>query len=295
MSNTAVHSNAFRKFCGTIVAAFFHFRASLPLYFLKLLPHLIFNPLVTHQVMKDSMKRLHTPLISVVIPSCTADVELRRCVDSVRVVCPDRRKCEVIVVLPTTEVDKARSLLPDESLVAERKPSIYGAMNDGVAASSGEYLYFLGKDDIVLPSFDTALKLLESKSPSCLFFDVFWGTSGIVSGYPSRLRIIRRNICHQGIIYSRKALLIHGYHYGPYLRKMLVQADHLLNIRLLWDRSHSFQFEYINLPLVWYSNTGFSSKNQDATFQKLHPLILKRYVGKWAMYILIIYRKIKYF
>jgi glycosyltransferase involved in cell wall biosynthesis len=192
-------------------------------------------------------------------------------------------------VLPVSEIDKASLLLPDEYVITEQKTGIYSAMNHGVSASSGHYLYFLGKDDIVLPRFSEALDLLESKSPDSLFFDVFWGVKGLVRGNPSRWRILLGNICHQGIIYSRQVLLIHG----PYLTKMHVKADHLLNIRVLWDRVHSFQVEYISLPLVWYSSTGFSSVNTDSTFWYLYPLILKKYVGKWATCLLIAYRKLK--
>ncbi|BAZ90490.1 glycosyltransferase [Cylindrospermopsis raciborskii] len=229
------------------------------------------------------------PLISIIIPAREADIELRRCIDSVRIACPDHGKCQVIVVLPVTEIDKASLLLPEEYVITERKPGIYSAMNNGVSASSGRYLYFLGKDDIVLPRFSEALDLLESKSPDSLFFDVFWGVKGLVRGNPSRWRIILENICHQGIIYSREVLLIHG----PYLTKMHVKADHLLNIRLLWDRVYSFQVEYMSLPLVWYSGTGFSSVNTDSSFWHLYPLILQKYVGKWAACLLIAYRKLR--
>jgi glycosyltransferase involved in cell wall biosynthesis len=229
-------------------------------------------------------------LISIIIPAREADVELRRCIDSVRVACPDHQKCQIIVVLPASEIDKAIILLPEEDIITERKPGIYGAMNTGVVASLGRYLYFLGKDDIVLPRFSQALELLELESPDSLFFDVFWGVKGVVSGKPSRWRILLKNICHQGIIYSREILLTHG----PYLARMCVQADHLLNIRLLWNSSQSLRIEYMRLPLAWYSDTGFSTVNAcDPTFWRLYPLILQKYVGKWAACLVIIYRKLR--
>lgn len=230
------------------------------------------------------------PLLSVIIPAFTVDIELRRCVDSVRIACPDAQRCEIIVVLPARELKRIDRLSIGECFIAEKHPSIYGAMNSGVTASTGRFLYFLGKDDIVLPRFREALNALETDSPSALFFDVLWGTAGILSSRPSRWKIIKRNLCHQGVIYSRDAIC----KFGPYVRRMRVQADHLLNIQLLWDSEQARRFKYLPLPLAWYSDAGFSSQDaRDPTFWRLYPLILEKYVGKWAACLLSIHRKLR--
>ncbi len=162
-------------------------------------------------------------------------------------------------------------------------------MNDGVAASTGRYLYFLGKDDIVLPGFGEALRQIDRQRPAALFFDVYWGGRGVYSGRPSRWRLLVRNLCHQGIVYSREAFRRHG----PYQRRMRVQADHLLNIRLLWDRSTAGQIAYIARALVWYSGTGFSATSRDPLFWRLYPLIMRRYVGAWAACLLVVSRRLR--
>lgn len=192
--------------------------------------------------------------------------------------------------MPRRELEKARALLPAERLVAESHPSIYGAMNDGVAASMGSYLYFLGKDDVVLPPFGEMLTMLEMHQPSAVFFDVYWGTRGIYSGRPSRWRILVRNLCHQGVVYSRDVLRRHG----PYLRRMRVQADHLLNIRLLWDRDFAPRIRFLRRPLAWYSGAGFSVQTAcDPVFWRLYPATMRRYVGPWAACLLTISRKLR--
>jgi len=238
----------------------------------------------------DSVSQAAAPLVSVVIPTLVADLELRRCVDSVRLVCPQAATCEVVIVAPPGQVQAILALLPGETVIAERRPSIYGAMNDGVAASHGEYLYFLGKDDIVLPSFARMLQVLGTERPGAIFGDVYWGASGIYPGRPSRWRVLVRNFCHQGIVYSRDAFRRHG----PYNRKMRVQADHLLNIRLLWDRGRSGRILYFPQPLAWYSGAGFSiHQARDPVFWKLYPTIMKRFVGGWARLLLVSTRKLR--
>jgi hypothetical protein len=162
-------------------------------------------------------------------------------------------------------------------------------MNEGANASHADYLYFLGKDDIVLPTLRNAMTLLESDRPFVLTCDVYWGSRGKYRGVPSRMRVLARNLCHQGVIYSRAAYDKHG----PYLRKMRVQADHLLNIKILWDRENSSRVQYFDKPLAWYSGDGFSLHNRDPVFWRLYPSVLRRFVGGWAACLLTLYRSLR--
>jgi glycosyltransferase involved in cell wall biosynthesis len=230
------------------------------------------------------------PLLSIIIPSLDADIELRRCVDSIRLACASRDDWEILVVCPQRRVEAVRTLLPSVMVVAETRGSIYGAMNDGVDQSLGRYLYFIGKDDIVFPQFAQALEVLTKSSPSALFFDVYWGTRGIYSGVPSRWRVLARNVCHQGVVYSREVMERHG----PYVRKMRLQADHLLNIRLLWDEEVARSVRYLPLPLVWYSGAGYSVQMvRDPVFWRLYPTIMRRNVGAWAACLLQLSRVVR--
>lgn len=231
-----------------------------------------------------------SPLLSVIIPALEADLELRRSVDCVRLACGNDGRTEIVVVMPKHRVEDGRGLVPEGRIVAESRKGIYAAMNDGILASRGRYLYFLGKDDIVLPPFRQVLDALESRAPASLFFDVYWGVAGVYSGRPSRWRILVRNSCHQGIVYSREVLARHG----PYLRRMRVQADHLLNIRMLWDRSLYRNICYLRFPLVWYSGAGFSAQlARDPVFWRAYPTTLRRYVGRWAKLVLIASRRLR--
>ena len=74
---------------------------------------------------------------------------------------------------------------------------------------------------------------------------------------------------------------------------MRVQADHLLNIKLLWDRAAGPRIRYLDQPLAWYSGDGFSTQHRDPTFWRLYPTIMRRYVGTWAMCLLNGYRTLR--
>lgn len=229
------------------------------------------------------------PFLSVVLPAVTADRELRRCLDSVRMVFPDRDECEIVLVVPATQLAAAADLCPGERVIAESRRGVYGAMNEGVAASRGRYLYFIGKDDVLLPSARDAVQVLRERAPYVLFADVYWGERGIRRGRTSRVEILRANVCHQGIFYSREAVLGNG----PYVRRLRTQADHLLNIRVLWNRAARGRVRYLALPVAWYAATGLSYTVRDVVFHKVHPAIIGRYLGPVAGYLWRVYKKIR--
>lgn len=224
------------------------------------------------------------PLLTIIIPAIQVDLELRRCIDSARLACgDDPRRCEIVLVTPPHLVTEARvSVQGVDKVVAETRRGIYAAMNDGITASQGRYLFFLGKDDIVLAPFGNMMDALDRTAGAAAFCDVYWGKEGVYSGKPSKWQVLRRNFCHQGIVYSREFIEFNG----PYLRRMRVQADHLLNIRLLWDRRFSPSVRYFPGARVWYAAEGFSSVARDPLFRRLYPTILKRYVSPLAAMLL---------
>jgi glycosyltransferase involved in cell wall biosynthesis len=221
---------------------------------------------------------LAAPVLSVIVPAVQVDLELRRCLDSVRLALPDANQCEIVLVLPARHLEAAAQAFPDVRVLAESRSGVYAAMNDGVTASTGRYLYFLGKDDILLPSASEVVRLLISEAPAIVFADVYWGTDGVHSTRSSRWAILNRNVCHQGIVYSREAVLRHG----PYVRRFRVRADQLLNIRVLWDVSLRARSRYVKLPLAWFAASGLSFTTPDRNFYRVQATIIRRYLGPMA-------------
>jgi glycosyltransferase involved in cell wall biosynthesis len=229
------------------------------------------------------------PFLSIVIPVLEPDAELDRCLHCILGAFIGARTPEVVVVTPPRFIAQIERVFAWVRVCAETRKGIYGAMNDGARASRGQYVYFLGKDDIVLPGLREAVTLLERDRPFALFCDVYWGSRGLSRGTPSRLGLLAGNLCHQGILYSRQAFERHG----PYVRRMRVQADHLLNIKILWDRESGSRVQYLDAPVAWYSGDGFSEINRDPVFWRLYPNVLHRYVGAWAACLLNLYRRLR--
>lgn len=232
---------------------------------------------------------VESPWLSIIVPALAPDKELERCIASIELALFNGASFEIIIVVPRAAVADTQSRFPEAQVQADSRKGIYAAMNDGAKVSRGRYLYFIGKDDILLATAGEALALLVAQTPSALFCDVYWGDSGVYRGRPSRHLILGRNACHQGIIYSRDVFAKHG----PYLRRMTLQADHLLNLKLLWDKDLPPPL-YLPKPLAWYSGSGFSViKGSDPVFWRLYPTVMRRYVGRWAAGALISYRKLR--
>lgn len=230
------------------------------------------------------------PLISIVLPVLVPDVEFTRCMHAIAAAFEGISPPQVVVVCPEKYVADITAEFPWATICLESRRGIYAAMNDGINASQGRYLYFLGKDDIVLPAMRDAVATLAQESPSVLFCDVYWGDCGVRSGAPHRLRLLRNNICHQGIFYSREVLQRHG----PYMRKMRTLADYYLNLKIVWDRKAEKRLFYLPKPVAWYSVAGLSStQSTDPVFRRLYPAILRRYVGRWASCLLRLYRWVR--
>jgi glycosyltransferase involved in cell wall biosynthesis len=229
------------------------------------------------------------PWLSIIVPALAADKELGRCIASIELALASAASHEIVLIVPTTQVADAQRAFPSVSVHADTRKGIYAAMNDGARVSTGRYLYFIGKDDILLPTATDALAVLVEHQPTALFCDVYWGDRGTYSGKPSRLQLLGRNVCHQGIIYSRAMFEKHG----PYLSRMTLQADHLLNLKILWDRTMPKPL-YLKRPLAWYSGSGFSVvRGSDPVFWRLYPTVMRRYVGHWAAAALLTYRVLR--
>jgi glycosyltransferase involved in cell wall biosynthesis len=226
------------------------------------------------------------PLLSIIIPVLKPDDDLDECIASILRI-KNQLKIEIVIVCPAKFLKHITKIYPMVIVQQESRVGIYSAMNDGVSFSSGQYLYFMGQDDRLLAEFSTILPVLDNIKPFFLSANVYWGGVGVVTCAPSRINILYRNICHQGIVYSRNAFIL----FGPYLRAMRVQADHFMNLKIIWskmfDRNRCL---YINSTIAYYSGNGYSSVTRDNVFKRLYPLILKKYVGSWAMILIFIYR-----
>jgi glycosyltransferase involved in cell wall biosynthesis len=156
---------------------------------------------------------------------------------------------------------------------SESDKGIYDAMNKALSISTGNYIYFLGSDDILsdtntISSVANFIAQNRSEQQRAMFYgDIFNRSSNILKRQPrSIFSFAYLNICHQAIFYNREMLL----NMGGFDIRYKISADHVVNLKL-WN-SGSF---YMPIEICKYAGDGASSLNRDQLFaQERNSLIL---------------------
>ena len=146
--------------------------------------------------------------------------------------------------------------------VSEPDNGIYDAMNKGVKASKGEYLYFLNCADR-FPHPDTlenVVTCLASSSPDILCGNV-WEVHGeetyvYSSQISSEYELYHKTVCHQAIFTARHVFTVVG--------------DFNVNYRICSDREwllralkiYGCRLHYIDLPICIFDISGVSSRQR---------------------------------
>jgi glycosyltransferase involved in cell wall biosynthesis len=217
------------------------------------------------------------PLISIVIPSFNSAEVIATALTSV--VEQDYADFEVLI-MDGHSTDNTYDVVmhfqrSDKRIQWYSEPDngIYDAMNKGIRLSKGNWIYFLGADDSltdrgILNKVQAALK---EKNPQLLYGNVLFQPQMLVyDGKFDFPKLLRKNICHQGIFYSRNLFE----KIGDYNIKFRQHADWDLNLRIFQDRDTGIVF--IN-EIIANFTTGSTSAAHDIVFlqESLIPLWIK--------------------
>lgn len=144
-------------------------------------------------------------------------------------------------------------------LVSEPDQGIYDAMNKVSAIANGDWLIFLGCDDVLLNTLSNISEKMTDTN-SVYYGDVIFRSSGnIYGGKFSKHRLARMNFCHQAVFYP--ASVYKKYSYSLDYKWL---ADYAYNIKLAGIGIH---FVYIAEVVSIYNDKGRSSQG-DAEFEK---------------------------
>ena len=160
--------------------------------------------------------------------------------------------------------------------ISEPDNGIYDAMNKGIAAATGDYIYFIGADDILLRS---SIESLVSKiqNPGSIYYGnvVLEGCDAIYGGKFSKWKIIKQNIPHQALFYPAEIMKK-----NPYDLSYPAFADWDLNMKLYTQGN---KFEYLPIIISVFGNDGKSSSGDFVFEQNRKRIIRDRFgfLGLW--------------
>ena len=205
---------------------------------------------------------MNSPLISVITTTFNSGAKIAATVASV--LSQKKELYEFLVIDGGSTDGTLEHLCAQGSALrwfSEPDEGIYDAMNKGIRLTSGEFLYFLGAGDRLLPGVLEAVaaeirKLpgqAQTSRPTFLYGNVdLSDCNRPYDGRFNRFKLLRRNICHQAIFYQRSVFERLGF----YNTKYRLLADWEFNIRCFNDRG--IRKRYVALRVADYEGGGES-------------------------------------
>jgi glycosyltransferase involved in cell wall biosynthesis len=146
--------------------------------------------------------------------------------------------------------------------VSEPDKGIYDAMNKALTIAKGDWILFLGSDDILINCLEELSIIL--KNPSNIYYgDVYSKRKHkLYGGRFDFARLVVQNICQQSIFYPKEVFqdrnfdLIYEY-----------LADYHFN--MITYREAKFKFSYIPKLVAIYGDEGVSYQRTDIQFVKM--------------------------
>jgi len=161
--------------------------------------------------------------------------------------------------------------------ISEPDSGIYDAMNKGIRMAKGEWIYFLGADDIILNCLHKVVPYLRRKK-TIYYGDVFLPHKNkTYSGKFKWHTLISKNINHQSIFYPR--MVFDRYQYNE---RYSILADYDLNLRC-WGEGY-FKYRYIPLLIAVHNGDGVSHQQKDEAFIQDKPSKISIYFKRRIAY-----------
>ncbi len=220
--------------------------------------------------------------MSIIIPTFNSGGQLQECLDSIRI--QQFKNYEVLIIdgLSVDDtigiVEKNKFIIENLFYVSERDNGIYDAMNKGIEASKGEWIYFLGSDDMIADEnvLGEVFEVISKNMPDILYGNVRLGNSReIYGGEFGNERIFEMNIPHQAIFFRRRVFNV----VGMFDLEYKSNADWAHNF--LWFFNSSLRKIYLNLTIANYSETGLSSWYLDSVFKNRKELLYLKHAEKY--------------
>ncbi len=175
---------------------------------------------------------------------------------------------EVIVVNSDDSMDKEFWVhrYPFLSILDTPPEGVYPAFNAGISKARGQYVYFIGSDDILLPGMASLLAELShsKRQPHVAIGRIFDEAAGIVRPFPNPLGLIIKNWHHQGMLFRRD--VFDKYRFDC---RYPIQADHFLNLQL--SSNKHIKIKFFPQVLSFFSHGGISTTRIDWRFREDMP------------------------
>ncbi len=174
--------------------------------------------------------------------------------------------------------------------VSEHDNGIYDAMNKGLKAANGDWVYFLGADDVIFDNDVIANLARQFTDKNAIYFGnaVFKNANRLYDVDVSKWFLCIKNLSHQTLFYPKQV-----YKNKTYNLKYRLFSDHIYNISLFSEK----EYEFIHLPVtvaIYNDANGSSAEGTDPFYFDDLPIILWNNFGKkYAIYVYVRFKIFK--
>jgi glycosyltransferase involved in cell wall biosynthesis len=208
---------------------------------------------------------MNQPLISVVIVTYNAGTTLE---DTLNSIFEQTYPNIELVIIDGGSKDGTLKIIESHSskiayFISEKDNGVYDAMNKGITAAKGEWILFLGADDLLYTPHILAdiFSNTDHEQVDLLYGDVEFKSNRKKFGGEKEYRtLIERNLCHQSIFYKRSLFK----KLGNYNTRYAIAADHEMNLRVFHNASLVKQ--YIPVIVTLFNDDGMSNNTVDRYF-----------------------------
>lgn len=162
---------------------------------------------------------------------------------------------------------------------SEPDKGIYDAMNKGLNKANGEWLIFLGCDDLLLNVIHQVAPLMRDKK-TVYYGNAFFNKELLIyDGEFNGFKLSKKNICHQAIFYPKKI-----YKKREYDLQYKLLADYNYNIICYGDSS--LNFIYMPFLISVFNQYGSCNQNTDHSFLRdKYKIVSKNLSPVYSLYI----------
>lgn len=214
---------------------------------------------------------IKNPVFSIIIPTYNSQLTLENTLKSIAY--QTFKDFEVLVIDNQSydnTLDIASSYnkkIDNLRVYSQADNGIYYAMNFGVELAAGDWIFFLGSDDIfynynTLETLSTTIA--NTNKPQVIYGNVFFQPYNRVFDFEfNYFKITKTNICHQAIFFKKEVFK----HVGKFNTKYKILADWDHNMR--WFFSNKITHIYTNQIIANFAAGGHSSKHKDTVFENV--------------------------
>jgi len=216
---------------------------------------------------------------SIIIPTYNSEATIQAALTSVKI---QKFSNFEVLIIDGKSSDKTVELSNQFRLeglkltcISEPDHGIYDAMNKGIAAAKGEYLYFLGSDDTLFNEnvLQQVADSINRQPTDFIYGNVLMSKSGQrYDGAFTFAKLLTKNISHQAIFYKRTIFQ----QLGGYNLEYKLHADWDFNLKCF--SSPAFKTQFIDVLIARFTEGNTSSK-PDQNFIKsgLIPEIIRHH------------------